>query len=99
MIKYLLDKIRDKLDTEVSMVIVMSKEDIIYLLQILNAIDSVEIDPKSYATRITDHECMIEFRIPYNKYLKFMKELNKNGYTLRIMSNVDLINKIVKIYD
>ena len=97
MIKYLLNKIRDKLDTEVSMVIVMSKEDIIYLLQILNAIDSVKIDPKSYATRITDHECMIEFRIPYNKYLKFMNKLHEKGYNLKAMSNVDLINKIVKV--
>ena len=97
MIKNLFNKIRDKLDTEVSMVVVTSKKDIVDLLQILNAIDSVEIDPRSYATRMTDHECMIEFRVPYNKYLKFMKELNKHGYTLRAISNVDLINEIVKV--
>ena len=99
MIKYLLDKIRDKLDTKVSTVIVMSKEDIIDLLQILNAIDSVEIDPKSYATRITDHECMIEFRIPYNKYLKFMDKLHEKGYNLKNMTRLGLVNTLIRLED
>lgn len=60
-------------------------------------IGSVKINHESYAIICTNHEYMIEFRLPYNKFLKFMKELNKNGYTLRIMSKVDLINRIVKV--
>ena len=95
MIKYLLNKIRDKLDTEVSMVVVMSEKNEIDLCK--KVIGSVKINHESYAIICTNHEYMIEFRLPYNKFLKFMKELNKNGYTLRIMSNVDLINKIVKV--
>ena len=95
MIKYLLNKIRDKLDTEVSMVVVTSEKNEIDLCK--KVISSVKINHESYAIIFTDHEYMIEFRLPYNKFLKFMKELNKNGYTLRIMSKVDLINKIVKV--
>ena len=94
MIRYLLNKIRDKLDTEVSMVVVTSKKNEVDLCK--KVISSVKINHESYKIIFTDHEYMIEFRIPYNKFLKFMKELIKNGYTLRIMSNVDLINKIVK---
>ena len=95
MIKYLLNKIRDKLDTEVSMVVVTSEKNEVDLLK--KVIGSVKINHELYAIIFTNYEYMIEFRIPYNKFLKFMKELNKNGYTLRIMSNVDLINKIVKV--
>ena len=95
MIRYLLNKIRDKLDTEVFMVVVTSEKNEVDLLK--KVISSVKIDPRSYATRMTDNECMIEFRVPYNKYLKFMKELNKHGCTLRAISNVDLINEIVKV--
>ena len=95
MIRYLLNKIRDKLDTEVSMVVVTSEKNEVDLLK--KVISSVKINHELYAIIFTDHEYMIEFRLPYNKFLKFMKELNKNGYTLRIMSKVDLINKIVKV--
>ena len=95
MIKNLFNKIRDKLDTEVSMVVVTSEKNEVDLCK--KVIGSVKINHESYAIICTNHEYMIEFRLPYNKFLKFMKELNKNGYTLRIMSNVDLINKIVKV--
>ena len=95
MIRYLLNKIRDKLDTEVSMVVVTSEKNEVDLLK--KVISSVKINHESYAIIRTNHEYIIEFRVPYNKYLKFMKELNKNGYTLRAISNVDLINEIVKV--
>ena len=95
MIRYLLNKIRDKLDTEVSMIVVTSKKNEVDLCK--KVISSVKINHESHKIIFTDHEYMIEFRVPYNKYLKFMKELNKNGYTLRAMSKVDLINKIVKV--
>ena len=95
MIRYLLNKIRDKLDTEVSMVVVTSEKNEIDLCK--KVISSVKINHESYKIIFTDHVNMIEFRVPYNKYLKFMKELNKNGYTLQNMSKVDLINKIVKV--
>ena len=95
MIRYLLNKIRDKLDTEVSMVVVTSKKNEVDLCK--KVISSVKINHESYKIIFTDHEYMIEFRVPYNQYLKFMKELNKNGYTLKAMSNVDLINEIIKV--
>ena len=95
MIRYLLNKIRDKLDTEVSMVVVTNEKNEIDLCK--KVISSVKINHELYKIIFTDHEYMIEFRVPYNKYLKFMKELNKNGYTLQNMSKVDLINKIVKV--
>ena len=95
MIKNLLNKTRDKLDTQVSMVIVTSEKNEVDLCK--KVIGSVKINRESYAIICMNHEYMIEFRLPYNKFLKFMKELNKNGYTLRIMSKVDLINKIVKV--
>ena len=95
MIRYLLNKIRDKLDTEVSMVVVTSEKNEIDLCK--KVIGSVKINRESYAIIFTNHEYMIEFRIPYNKYLKFMNELHDEGYNLKAMSNVDLINEIVKI--
>ena len=95
MIRYLLNKIRDKLDTEVSMVVVTSEKNEVDLCK--KVIGSVKINHESYKIIFADHVNMIEFRVPYNKYLKFMKELNKNGYTLQNMSKVDLINKIVKV--
>ena len=95
MIRYLLNKIRDKLDTEVSMVVVTSEKNEVDLLK--KVISSVKINHELYKIIFTNHVNTIEFRIPYNRYLKFMQELNKNGYTLRAISNVDLINEIVKV--
>ena len=95
MIRYLLNKIRDKLDTEVSMVVVTSEKNEVDLLK--KVISSVKINHESYAIIFTNHEYMIEFRVPYNKYLKFMNKLHEKGYNLKAMSNVDLINKIVKV--
>ena len=95
MIRYLLNKIRDKLDTEVSMVVVTSEKNEVDLCK--KVISSVKINHESYAIIFTNHEYIIEFRIPYNKYLKFMNKLHEKGYNLKAMSNVDLINKIVKV--
>lgn len=95
MIKNLFNKIRDKLDTEVSMVVVTSEKNEVDLCK--KVISSIKINHESYAIIFTNHEYMIEFRIPYNKYLKFMNELHDKGYNLKAMSNVDLINKIVKV--
>ena len=95
MIKNLFNKIRDKLDTEVSMVIVTSEKNEVDLCK--KVIGSVKINHESYAIIFTNHEYMIEFRVPYNKYLKFMNKLHEKGYNLKAMSNVDLINKIVKV--
>ena len=62
MIKYLLNKIRDKLDTEVSMVVVTSEKNEVDLCK--NVIGSVKINHESYAIIFTNNEYMIEVRLP-----------------------------------
>ena len=97
MIRYLLNEIKDKLDSTVSLVIIA---DNVAKVQILKEVmSSVNVDRESYIITVTDRDYIMEFRIPYNKYLEFMDKLHKKGYNLRCMTRLDLVNTLVSLED
>ena len=97
MIRYLLNEIKDKLDSTVSLVIIA---DNVAKVQILKeAMSSVNVDRESYIITVTDRDYIMELRIPYNKYLAFMDKLHMEGYNLRCMTRLDLVNTLVSLED
>ena len=97
MIRYLLNEIKDKLDSTVSLVIIA---DNVAKVQILKEVmSSVNVDRESYIITVTDRDYIMEFRIPYNKYLEFMDKLHEKGYNLRCMTRLDLVNTLVSLED
>lgn len=97
MIRYLLNEIKDKLDSTVSLVIIA---DNVAKVQILKEVmSSINVDRESYIITVTDRDYIMEFRIPYNKYLEFMDKLHKKGYNLRCMTRLDLVNTLVSLED
>ena len=97
MIRYLLNEIKDKLDSIVSLVIIA---DNVAKVQILKEVmSSINVDRESYIITVTDRDYIMEFRIPYNKYLEFMDKLHKKGYNLRCMTRLDLVNTLVSLED
>ena len=97
MIRYLLNEIKDKLDSTVSLVIVV--DDVAKLRILRDVVSSVNIDRESYIITVTDRDYIMELRIPYNKYLAFMDKLHKEGYNLRCMTRLDLVNTLVSLED
>ena len=92
----LLNKIRDFMDTDVCMVILMDTEEQLSVL--CKAIISIGRDRclyELYKDTITTY--MIELRLPHNRYLAMMKELLAHGWTLKIESQVDIFNRMVKM--
>ena len=97
MIRYLLNEIKDKLDSTVSLVIIA---DNVAKVQILKEVmSSINVDRESYIITVTDRDYIMELRIPYNKYLAFMDKLHKEGYNLRCMTRLDLVNTLVSLED
>lgn len=91
----MLSKIRDFMDTNVDMVILI--DDIEMLTVITNVIVSIGRDRcvyELYKDNITAY--MIEIRMPYNRYLKLMQGLKKKGYNLRPESKADIFNRMFK---
>lgn len=73
----LASKIRDFFDTSVAMVIRMDNiEQYCIMKEVLGA---VGLDRCSY--EYDDSSCLLELRLPYNRYLAMMQELTKRGWT------------------
>ncbi|QJU22654.1 hypothetical protein HLY09_26385 [Enterocloster bolteae] len=89
------NKIRDFMDTNVSMIILMdTEEELSILAKIFCSIGRERLSYEMYKDDITAY--MIEVSMPYNRYLKMMKLLIKNGYNLRPESKADIIQRMVK---
>lgn len=91
----MLNKFRDFMDTQVSMIILMDDvEQLSTLAKIFQSIGRERLSYEVYKDDITAY--MIEVCMPYNRYLKMMRLLIKNGYNLRSESKVDIIQRMVK---
>lgn len=91
----MLDKIRDWSDTKVSCIILIDRvEDALVLANVMKNIGMERLSYEVYKDTITSY--MVEIRMPYNRYLKMMQNLRKNGYNLRPESEVDIIQRLYK---
>ena len=91
----LLNKIRDFMDTNVYMVISMDTEEQLSVLR--NAIVSIGRKRCLYELYKDDIATyMIELRLPYNRYLAMMKELQSRGWNLKMETKVDIINRMIR---
>ena len=92
----LASKIRDYFDTSVAMVILMNNvEEYCIMREVLGAVGLDRCCYKYYEN--DDSSCLLELRLPYNRYLAMMVELTKRAWTLKAKSNVDIFNTMVKI--
>ena len=92
----LLNKIRDFMDTNVCMVILMDNlEQLSVLADVIVSIGRNRCNYEVYKDDITAY--MMELRLPYNRYLAMMKELQSRGWNLTMESKVDIFNRMVKI--
>ena len=97
MIRYLLNEIKDKLDSTVSLVIVVDNIDKVRILRDVALF--VDIDRESYIITVTDRDYIMELRIPYSTYLAFMDKLHEKGYNLKSMTRLDLVNTLIRLKD
>ena len=97
MIRYLLNEIKDKLDSTVSLVIVV--DDVTKLRILRDVVSSVNIDRESYIITVTDRDYIMELRIAYNTYLTFMDKLHEKGYNLKNMTRLGLVNTLIRLED
>lgn len=92
----LASKIRDYFDTSVAMVILMDNiEQHCIMTEVLGAVGLERCRYKYYEN--DDSSCILELRLPYNRYLAMMQELTKRAWTLKAKTNVDIFNTMVKI--
>lgn len=92
----MLNKIRDFMDTQVCMVILMEDaEQLKILMDTITSIGRKRCRHKLYVVdTITPY--MMELRLPYNRYLAMMKGLQKRGLNLKMESEVGIFNRMVK---
>lgn len=94
----MLEKIRDFMD------------DKFYFLILMNDLECVEAVANSikesgqtrfkyavYEESLAGSKYMMELKMPYNRYLPFMTNLRKRGYTLRDLSLLGVISVVEKI--
>lgn len=92
----LASKIRDYFDTSVAMVILMDNiEQYGIMKEVLGAVELDRCYYKYY--EYDDSSCLLELRLPYNRYLAMMHELTKRAWTLKMKTNVGIFNTMVKI--
>lgn len=92
----LASKIRDYFDTSVAMVILMDNiEQYCIMREVLGAVGLDRCYYKYY--ECDDSSCLLELRLPYNRYLAMMLELTKRAWTLKAKTNVGIFNTMVKI--
>ena len=88
--------IRDYFDTSVAMVILIDNiEQYGIMNEVLGAVGLDRCSYKYY--EYDDSSCLLELRLPYNRYLAMMQELTKRAWTLKAKTNVDIFNTMVKI--
>lgn len=91
----LLNKIRDFIDTSVSMVILMDDiEQFMVISEVIVSIGRERCTYEIYKDDITAY--MIELRLPYNRYIAMMKGLQKRGWNLKSETKADIFNRMVK---
>lgn len=91
----MLNKVRDFLGTEVSMIILM--DNIEQLSVLSNVIVSIGRDRCTYELYKDDITAyMMELRMPYNRYLAMMRGLRKRGWNLKAETSADIIQTMVK---
>lgn len=91
----MLQKIKDRMDTKVSMVILISTiEDFDMLANVIVDIGRERLLYDVYKNQ--DFTYMLEIRMPYNRYLAMMRGIQKRGYNLKQRSDVDIFNDLIK---
>lgn len=91
----LIDKVRDCLDTSVSLIILMDDiEQLSVLSEVIVSIGRERCTYELYKDEITAY--MIELRMPYNRYLAMMRGLQKRGWNLKAETLVDIIHTMYK---
>lgn len=91
----MLNKVKDFLDTSVSMIILMDDiEQLSILSEVIVSIGRERCTYELYKDEITAY--MIELRMPYNRYLAMMRELHKRGWNLKAETVVDVIQTMYK---
>lgn len=91
----LLNKIRDFMDTSVSMVILMEDiEQLTVMSEVVVSIGRKRCTYELYKDNITAY--MMELRLPYNRYLAMMKGLQKRGWNLKMETKVGIFNRMIK---
>lgn len=92
----MLNKIKDYFDYKVHLLISIDNDQGVSVLE--NVLGYIGKDRLSYKT----HNCgltgyMMELRMPYNRYMEMMKSLQKIGWNLAQISNVGVIDKLIKL--
>lgn len=91
----MLNKVRDFLGTEVSMIILMDDiEQLSILSEVIVSIGRERCTYELYKDEITAY--MMELRMPYNRYLAMMRGLQKRGWNLKAETVVDVIQTMYK---
>ena len=92
----MLTKIRDFMDTQVCIVILMDDiEQLCVLAEVIVSVDKERLSYEVYKDDITAY--MMELRMPYNRYLAMMRGLQKRGYNLKSETKVGIFNRMIKI--
>lgn len=92
----MLNKIKDFMDTQVSMVVLMDNfEELSVLTDVIVSIGKERLSYELYKDDITDY--MMEIRMPYNRYIKMMRGLQSRGYNLKPETKVDIFNRMIKM--
>ena len=92
----MLTKIRDFMDTQVCIVVLMDDiEQLCVLGEVIVSIGKERLSYEVYKDDITAY--MMELRMPYNRYLAMMRGLQKRGYNLKSETKVDIFNRMIKI--
>lgn len=91
----MLTKIKDRLDTSVTMVILMDDiEQLSVLTDVIVSIGKERCSYEIYKDEITAY--MMELRMPYNRYLAMLKGLQAMGWNLKSETKVDIFNRMIK---
>lgn len=91
----MLNKVKDFLDTSVSMIILMDDiEQLSILSEVIVSIGKERCTYEIYKDEITAY--MMELRMPYNRYLEMMRGLHKRGWNLKAETVVDVIQTMYK---
>lgn len=91
----MLKKLRDRFDTKVSEIILVDDAKKLEVLKfVFKAIDEKRIKYCIY--KDTDLVWMVEYKMPYNRYLAMMQELHKQGLNLQTETAIGLFSKLIK---
>ena len=98
----MLAKIRDFFDIDVPMIILIDGiNDLCVLKGIITSIGKERVHYNVYKGKhVFKNELVtytMEIRLPYNRYLKLMQGLQRNGYNQRQESIAGVLNRMIKL--